>query len=280
MSRQLNQVVDLSVIDEVQAAADSELREARLRVKLLTERLEASKDKRQELKWAEDAASDFSALEGWSAKVERQEMAVEAKRIRCRVLQNTRDDARKLAWVRQSSEDFQALTGKFNALSLRRAGAIKLAARAVSVQNAARDRLLAADAAVAGRRAIAARGPGSAVSRTGRADADYAREDRGVRIECRNIQAERSRNQKGNQQSQRREVPGMRQSIGQQLDEQITDPQHVFIHTGTDYVRHSSDVNPDFPDSAPRKGHKIRFTRMAAESFIEGYPGARMVEAI
>lgn len=62
VSRQLNEAVDLDIIDKSLAFVASELRDARAEVKLVNARLEQAKEKRQALRWTEEAAADVEAV--------------------------------------------------------------------------------------------------------------------------------------------------------------------------------------------------------------------------
>ncbi len=63
VSRQLNRIVDLEVIDQVLARAASEVRSSRATVEVSERRLEDARAKRKELAWVKEFNADLSSVE-------------------------------------------------------------------------------------------------------------------------------------------------------------------------------------------------------------------------
>lgn len=63
VSKELNAVVNLDLIDSALAAAASEVRRAKATVQVSEDRLAAARERREGLRWVKQAAADFTALE-------------------------------------------------------------------------------------------------------------------------------------------------------------------------------------------------------------------------
>lgn len=116
VSKELNAIIDLGVIDGTLGNVAAELRKAKLAVEISKERLTEAKIKKDRLSWIEELNEDLRVVEGLC----KQRLETSQKRKRLCGLHDDADKAEEsVKRGKQSSQEFEALRQKREALESR-----------------------------------------------------------------------------------------------------------------------------------------------------------------
>lgn len=110
VSRNLNQIVNLEVIDKTLSGVASELRKARSIVDVSEERLKAAREERSKLRWVEDLDKDLRKVEEkWDA-LQQVRSVLEPLMLLITQVKDARDRVRRLGGVKDGLlKDFEKL---------------------------------------------------------------------------------------------------------------------------------------------------------------------------